>query len=105
MLASGEGEYLGMDIEGLNCYHVTLCDVGVSLYSKTHPLFMCYSNGFLCIPVSEFVSFAFSICPFLWYYIWLWLMSHTHKNIGLSLEVNRHRDLWYAYLFMFLDLA
>ena len=46
-------------------------DVGVSLHSKTHPLFMKYSNGtstVLCISLSEFVSCAFStipICPFL----------------------------------------
>ena len=26
-------------------YQVTQCDVGVSLHSKTHPLFMLYSNG------------------------------------------------------------
>ena len=46
-------------------------DVGVSLHSKTHPLFMKYSNGtstVLCISLSELVSCAFStipICPFL----------------------------------------
>ena len=45
-------------------------DVGVSLHSKTHPLFMKYSNGtstVLCISLSELVSCAFStipICPF-----------------------------------------
>ena len=46
-------------------------DMGVSLHSKTHPLFMKYSNGtstVLCISLSELVSCAFStipICPFL----------------------------------------
>ena len=46
-------------------------DVGVSLHSKTHPLFMKYSNGtstVLCISLSKLVSCAFStipICPFL----------------------------------------
>ena len=46
-------------------------DVGVSLHSKTHPLFMKYSNctsTVLCISLSELVSCAFStipICPFL----------------------------------------
>ena len=46
-------------------------DVGVSLHSKTHPLFMKFSNGtitVLCISLSELVSCAFStipICPFL----------------------------------------
>ena len=46
-------------------------DVGVSLHSKTHPLFMKYSNGtstVLCISLSELVCCAFStipICPFL----------------------------------------
>ena len=45
-------------------------DVGVSLHSKTHPLFMKYSNGTstICISLSELVSCAFStipICPFL----------------------------------------
>ena len=45
-------------------------DVGVSLHSKTHPLFMKYSNGtstVLCISLSELVFCAFStipICPF-----------------------------------------
>ena len=50
---------------------IVTCDVGVSLHSKTHPLFMKYSNGtitVLCISLSELVSCAFStipICPFL----------------------------------------
>ena len=54
---------------------IVTCDVGVSLHSKTHPLFMKYSNGtsthvVLCITLSlsELVSCAFStipICPFL----------------------------------------
>ena len=38
-------------------------DVGVSLQSKSHPLFMKYSNGtstVLCISLSELVSCAFS---------------------------------------------
>ena len=51
---------------------IVTCDVGVSLHSKTHPPFMKYSNGtsaqfYICIPVSELVSCAFStipICPF-----------------------------------------
>ena len=41
-------------------------DVGVSLHSKTHPLFMKYSNGtstVLCISLSELVSCAFSTIP------------------------------------------
>ena len=69
----------------VNCYYLYLMrgrvdeyrdqivthDVGVSLHSKTHPLFMKYSNGtstVLCISLSELVSCAFStipICPFL----------------------------------------
>ena len=52
---------------------IITCDVGVSLDSKTHPLFMKYSNGtstqcYICISLSELVSCAFStipICPFL----------------------------------------
>ena len=36
-IACGEGEYGGTDI---SCYHATQCDVGVSLHSSTHPLFM-----------------------------------------------------------------
>ena len=43
-------------------------DVGVSLHSKTHPLFMKYSNGTSTCSLSELVSCAFStipICPFL----------------------------------------
>ena len=45
--------------------------MGVSLHSKTHPLFIvqqCYMHKMLCIPVSELVFYAFStipICPFL----------------------------------------
>ena len=41
-------------------------DVGVSLHSKTHPLFMKYSNGtstVLYISLSELVSCAFSTIP------------------------------------------
>ena len=52
---------------------IVTCDVGVSLNSKTHPLFMKYSNGtntqcYAYISLSELVSCAFStipICPFL----------------------------------------
>ena len=52
---------------------IITCDVGVSLHSKTHPLFMKYSNGtstqcYICISLSELVSCAFStipVCPFL----------------------------------------
>ena len=61
--------------EGRDGYRdqIVTCDVGVSLNSKTHPLFMKYSNGtsthaVLYISLSELVSFAFStilICPFL----------------------------------------
>ena len=59
--------------EGRDGYRdqIITCDVGVSLNSKTHPLFMKYSNGtstVLCISLSELVSCAFStipICPFL----------------------------------------
>ena len=43
-------------------------DVGVALHSKTHPLFMKYSNGTSTCSLSELVSYAFStipICPFL----------------------------------------
>ena len=57
MLACGEEEYGGTD---------TQCGVGVSLHSRTHPLFMHVAQYGL--PVSELVSFAFStipICPFL----------------------------------------
>ena len=32
-------------IQGTNCYHATQCDVGVSLHSRTHPLFMWHNNG------------------------------------------------------------
>ena len=45
-------------------------DVGGSLHSQTHPLFMKYSTGtstVLCISLSELVSCAFStipVCPF-----------------------------------------
>ena len=44
-------------------------DVGVSLHSKTHPLFMKYSNGtstVLCISLSELVSCAFSTIPIIY---------------------------------------
>ena len=60
--------------DGYTCRdQIVTCDVGVSLNSKTHPLFMKYSNGtsthaVLCISLSELVSCAFStipICPFL----------------------------------------
>ena len=52
---------------------IVTCDVGVSLHSKTHPLFMKYSKGistqcYAYIALSELVSCAFStipICPFL----------------------------------------
>ena len=60
--------------EGRDGYRdqIVTCDVGVSLNSKTHPLFMKYSkwhkHTVLHIPLSELVSCAFStipICPFL----------------------------------------
>ena len=51
---------------------IITCDVGVSLHSKAHPLFMKYSKGTSTqcsayIALSELVSCAFStipICPF-----------------------------------------
>ena len=53
--------------EGRDGYRdqIVTCDVGVSLNSKTHPLFMKYCNGtsthaVLCISLSELVSCAFS---------------------------------------------
>ena len=54
--------------EGRDGYRdqIVTCDVGVSLHSKTHPLFMKYSNGTstqLCISPSELVSCAFSTIP------------------------------------------
>ena len=57
--------------EGRDGYRdqIVTCDVGVSLNSKTHPLFMKYSNGTSTqCSLSELVSCAFSIipvCPFL----------------------------------------
>ena len=61
--------------EGRDGYRdqIVTCDVGVSLHSKTHPLFMKYSKGtstqcYAYIALSELVSCAFStipICPFL----------------------------------------
>ena len=64
--------YIAYEGEGRDRYRdqIVTCDVGVSLHSKIHPLFMKYSNGtstVSCIPVSELVSCAFStipICPF-----------------------------------------
>ena len=47
-------------------HQIVTCDVGVSLHSKTHQLFMKYSNGtsiLLCISLSELVSCAFSTIP------------------------------------------
>ena len=58
--------------EGRDRYRdqIVTCDVGVSLHSKTHPLFMKYSNGTSTqrYALSELVSCAFStipICPLL----------------------------------------
>ena len=61
--------------EGRDGYRdqIVTCDVGVSLHSKIHPLFMKYSKGtstqcYAYIALSELVSCAFStipICPFL----------------------------------------
>ena len=60
-------------IYGSNCYQVTECDTGVSLHSKTHPLFMYYSNGIyqytLCYVYAYPNLFAvpflhIPICPF-----------------------------------------
>ena len=60
--------------EGRDGYRdqIVTCDVGVSLHSKIHPLFMKYSKGtstqcYAYIALSELVSCAFStipICPF-----------------------------------------
>ena len=60
--------------EGRDGYRdqIVTCDVGVSLNSKTHPLFMKYIQQWhkltvLCISLSELVFCAFStipICPF-----------------------------------------
>ena len=70
--------------EGRDGYRdqIVTCDVGVLLNSKTHPLFMKYSNGtstVLCISLSELVSCAFStipICPFLIQRIFYSLVQH-----------------------------
>ena len=65
--------------EGRDGYRdqIVTCDVGVSLHSKTHPLFMkysnstsiqCYAYNIIILSLSELVSCAFStipICPFL----------------------------------------
>ena len=61
--------------EGRDGYRdqIVTCDVGVSMHSKIHPLFMKYSNGtsthaVSCITVPKLVSCAFSTiptCPFL----------------------------------------
>ena len=61
--------------EGRDGYRdqIVTCDVGVSLNSKTHPLFMKYSSGTRqCYayhyPCYAYISLAFStipICPFL----------------------------------------
>ena len=64
---------LAYEGEGRDGYRdqIVTCDVGVSLNSKTHPLFMKYSNGTStqCYAYqSKLVSCAFStipICPFL----------------------------------------
>ena len=56
--------------EGRDGYRdqIVTCDVGVSLHSKIHPLFMKYSNS-TCTQcyayhyISELVSFAFSTIP------------------------------------------
>ena len=62
---------LAMEGEGRDGYRdqIVTCDVGVSLHSKTHPLFMQYGDGtgapVLC---TKLVSCAFSpipICPLL----------------------------------------
>ena len=58
--------------EGRDGYRdqIVTCDVGLSLHSKTHPLFMKYSKGstqcYAYIALSELVSCTFStipICP------------------------------------------
>ena len=67
---------------------IVTCDVGVSLHSKTHPLFMKYSNGtitqcYICISLSELVSCAFStipICPFL-----IQRIFHSLVIIGIAM--------------------
>ena len=69
--------------EGRDGYRdqIVTCDVGVSLNSKIHPLFMKYSNGTSTqCSLSELVSCAFStipICPFLIQRIFH-LLVHTY---------------------------
>ena len=70
-------------------------DVGVSLHSKTHPLFMKYSNGtstVLCISLSELVSCAFStipICPFL-----IPIIFHLLVSTLILLQIACEYFLW-----------
>ena len=53
-------------IKGSNCLHATHFDVGVSLHSRTHPLFMQHSNGSaMDIQACSFTFFVIPICPFL----------------------------------------
>ena len=79
--------------EGRDGYRdqIVTCDVGVSLNSKTHPLFMKYSNGtstqcYAYHYISELVSCAFStipICPFLIQRIFHSLVSLTNNTMLL----------------------
>ena len=67
---------------------IVTCDVGVSLNSKTHPLFMkyiqqWYKHTVLYISLSELVSCAFStisICPFLIQRIFHSLVDYTEYS-------------------------
>ena len=77
---------------------IVTCDVGVSLHSKTHPLFMKYSNGtitVLCISLSELVSCAFStipICPFLIFHSLvptLFLLVRNKLHVYYSFSANQ----------------
>ena len=77
---------------------IVTCDVGVSLHSKTHPLFyeveQWHKHTVLCISLSELVSCAFStipICPFF-----------NSKNFSFTcntLSLKRHFILFSLMLF------
>ena len=83
-------------------------DVGVSLHSKTHPLFMKYSNGtstVLCISLSELVSCAFStipICPFLIpriFHLLVYIIIYIDISDGPCRHIPYHSKCFYALLF------
>ena len=76
--------YIAYEGEGRDGYRdqIVTCDVGVSLHSKIHPLFMKYSNGtstVSCIPVSELVSCAFSTIP-------IYMSLFNSKNFFIHLS-------------------